>query len=541
MSNGDGPLAANGHAPAAPAAGLGKSLPELPPVVASFFSELGLSGLCSDYQLLGRGMYAAPRDASGASRAVDDLSAFQVTCSALTSLGCATADMCSIFGLLASLLHLGNAAFTDDVHGNAIAKPGAGAAALAAAGRALHCPQIHELLMHRQLNVRGEQMRIDLRAEQAEQLLRGLLKSLYTLGFAWIVRMINGSHRPHALSTTRRARCSLWRVHCVWGGQVRMVNGVLSVSGSQDSVLPDAAVVIDILDIFGFENFVRNSFEQLCINFANEKLHQLFLYTMFKAEEQVILRERVKLPAVEYCDNYRCLQLLEDMPKGVFHLLDTCCRVNASPQSFCLQVHETHLAECEFLVPTINGNNEDRTFTVRHFAGDVAYQVDDFMQKNTETMETQTRQLLQAPGLEFLRSILEDHPMRPPEPDQPIRPAGMQRDHSFRAFSDRHGSMRSFAPAEEESPHTRPPLLGAQGVSSVLGASMSQILGDAPPTELRRSSSSLTGLSIHTSLHTSLHTYLHTADRDAPLVLVPHRRQHVGRPCGHLDWPTLPA
>ena len=71
----------------------------------------------------------------------------------------------------------------------------------------------------------------------------------------------------------------------------------------------------------------------------------------------------------------------------------------------CAQVH---LGECEFLVPSINGVNEERAFTVRHFAGDVTYRVDDFVQKNTETMEAQTRQLLLgAPGLAFLRPIYE--------------------------------------------------------------------------------------------------------------------------------------
>ena len=129
---------------------------------------------------------------------------------------------------------------------------------------------------------------------------------------------------------------------------------------------------------------------------------------MFKAEEAVIASERVRLPAVEYCDNYRCLQMLEDPPSGIFHLLDTCCRVHATPSSFCVQVHQVHLPECEFLVPSINGANEDRAFTVRHFAGDVEYRVDDFMAKNTETFEAQTRQLLEgAPGLSFLRPVLE--------------------------------------------------------------------------------------------------------------------------------------
>ena len=129
--------------------------------------------------------------------------------------------------------------------------------------------------------------------------------SRYTLGFSWIVRR---------------------------------VNSVLQTVGAESSAAAGGAVVIDILDIFGFENFETNSFEQLCINFANEKLHQLFLHTMFKAEEEVVARERVTLPPVEYCDNHRCLAMLENHPSGIFHQLDTCCRVHASPASFCLQV-----------------------------------------------------------------------------------------------------------------------------------------------------------------------------------------------------------
>ena len=76
-----------------------------------------------------------------------------------------------------------------------------------------------------------------------------------------------------------------------------------------------------------------------------------------------------------------------------------------SLSSFEMAAWQSHAA-CEFLVLGINGCNEDRAFTVRHFAGDVSYQVDHFLQKNTETMETQTRQLLQADGLSFLRPIL---------------------------------------------------------------------------------------------------------------------------------------
>ena len=72
-------------------------------------------------------------------------------------------------------------------------------------------------------------------------------------------------------------------------------------------------VFLDALDIFGFENFRTNSFEQLCINFANEKLHQLFLFSMFKAEEEVVQIEKVKLPQIDYCDN--CLLYTSPSPR----------------------------------------------------------------------------------------------------------------------------------------------------------------------------------------------------------------------------------
>ena len=111
--------------------------------------------VCAD-TLLGPSEWGAhPHEASGtASRVVDDLGAFRVTCAALSDLGCTSSDVSSLFGLLAALLHLGNASFDDDPHGNAKAADGAGEAAVAAAGRALQCDSLGSLLLHRNLNVR---------------------------------------------------------------------------------------------------------------------------------------------------------------------------------------------------------------------------------------------------------------------------------------------------------------------------------------------------------------------------------------------------
>ena len=83
---------------------------------------------------------------------------------------------------------------------------------------------------------------------------------------------------------------------------------------------------IGLLDIFGFENFVFNSFEQLCINFANEKLHQFFLKFVFKAEEDLYASECVAWTKIEYQDNQGCIDLIEKSPTGIMRILDEQCK-----------------------------------------------------------------------------------------------------------------------------------------------------------------------------------------------------------------------
>ncbi len=89
---------------------------------------------------------------------------------------------------------------------------------------------------------------------------------------------------------------------------------------------------IGILDIYGFESFVENSFEQLCINLANEKLQQQFNATIFKAEQQEYVQEGIDWTHVEFVDNQDCLDLLEGgvggkSSLGVFPLIDEACRM----------------------------------------------------------------------------------------------------------------------------------------------------------------------------------------------------------------------
>ena len=83
---------------------------------------------------------------------------------------------------------------------------------------------------------------------------------------------------------------------------------------------------IGLLDVFGFEIFEVNSFEQLCINFANEKLHQFFLKFVFKMEEQIYKEEAIAGIKIDYADNQPCIDLIERPPMGIFKLLDSMCK-----------------------------------------------------------------------------------------------------------------------------------------------------------------------------------------------------------------------
>ena len=88
-------------------------------------------------------------------------------------------------------------------------------------------------------------------------------------------------------------------------------------------------MTIGLLDIFGFENFVLNSFEQLCINFTNEKLQQLYISYVFKSEEHEFVKEGLKdyLQALKYNDNQCIIDLIDKYPMGIFDLLDESCQL----------------------------------------------------------------------------------------------------------------------------------------------------------------------------------------------------------------------
>jgi len=150
---------------------------------------------------------------------------------------------------------------------------------------------------------------------------------------------------------------------------------------------------IGILDIYGFEVFETNSFEQLCINYANEQLQQHFIVNTFKQEQELYQKEGLQWKEISYSDNRDCLELLQDPKRGLFSLLDEICRMpKASDAAYLQRVYDEQLKKSPRLQQPKPGKQSGfihsarEAFVVEHFAGKVCYAVAGFIDKNTDAL-----------------------------------------------------------------------------------------------------------------------------------------------------------
>lgn len=162
---------------------------------------------------------------------------------------------------------------------------------------------------------------------------------------------------------------------------------------------------IGILDIFGFEIFEHNSFEQLCINFTNEMLQQHFNTHTFKLEEQIYKAEKIKFKHVEFTDNQPMVDLIKKRPHGIMPLLDEELRVpRGSDKGFIGKLHEAHSRNRVYKRFLKN----PQFFVVKHYAGEVLYDSDGFLEKNRDTLTSDLMDLVQSSHHNLLKKIFPD-------------------------------------------------------------------------------------------------------------------------------------
>ncbi|EEA08298.1 myosin head family protein [Cryptosporidium muris RN66] len=222
-----------------------------------------------------------------------------------------------------------------------------------------------------------------------------MAKAIYTKLFDWLVYRINKS-MACGLSTD-------FNISVKDPSGIGMGKPKTSFSGRS----------IGLLDIYGFEVFDVNSFEQFCINFSNEKLQQQFNHQMFQAEQQVYNKEGIDWAHIDFIDNKVIIDSLEKKPNGIFPILDSeCLMPQGSDQSFLNKIlniaapfnpkvnskstydKSSNVPHCDIIFkPTKMANG---TFAVQHYAGAVVYNVYGFLEKNRDQLHIDVLELLQA-------------------------------------------------------------------------------------------------------------------------------------------------
>ncbi|RHY25488.1 hypothetical protein DYB32_008284, partial [Aphanomyces invadans] len=207
----------------------------------------------------------------------------------------------------------------------------------------------------------------------------------------------------------------------------------------------DAASVntIGILDIFGFENLVSNGFEQLCINYANERLQSQFNDLVFAKEQRMYEAEGIEWKYIEYPDNAPCLQLLEDRPMGMWCLLDEegmlpkgtnegwitklysqylddsttvdDAKVPTSRRQSCPEQGKGKMPSLSQPTPrkpsrpffSTSSQRVEFQFVVGHFAGRVVYENDTYLEKNQDALPGEALELCRSSSNEIVQSLLQ--------------------------------------------------------------------------------------------------------------------------------------
>ncbi|KAG0346043.1 Myosin type-2 heavy chain 1 [Podila humilis] len=297
---------------------------------------------------------------------VDDAAEFEITQRALSTIGISVQVQWHIFRLLAALLHIGNIQVT----GRNDAMISDEDPSLIIASKVLGIPlsEFKKWLVKKQITTRSEKIVSNLKPDQSLIVRDSVAKYIYSSLFDWLVNNINASLSSEAVAS---------KIHSFIG----------------------------VLDIYGFEHFKKNSFEQFCINYANEKLQQEFNQHVFKLEQEEYVREKIDWKFIEFSDNQPCIEMIEGK-LGVLSLLDEESRMpSGSDQGWCNKLFSqlgTEKHKKWFTKPRFS----NAAFTITHYAHAVTYDCEGFLEKNKDTLPDELLNLIKNSDNEFLEEVL---------------------------------------------------------------------------------------------------------------------------------------
>ncbi|KAJ8278097.1 hypothetical protein GJAV_G00083790 [Gymnothorax javanicus] len=288
-------------------------------------------------------------------------------------------ELGSVYSILAAILNAGDIEFASVASEHQTDKSNISNISVLENTASLLCirpDELQEALTSHCVVTRGETIVRPNTVEKAIEVRDAMGKALYGRLFSWIVNRINSLLKPG------------------------------SEQSEEETLEEDKSINIGILDIFGFENFKKNSFEQLCINIANEQIQFYFNQHIFAWEQDEYLNENVDARLIEYEDNRPLLDMFLQKPMGLLSLLDEESRFPQATDQTLVEKFEDNLKSKNFWRP----KRVDLGFGIHHYAGKVIYNTSGFLAKNRDTLPADIVLLLRSSENDLIRKLVT-HPL----------------------------------------------------------------------------------------------------------------------------------
>ncbi|XP_019629927.1 PREDICTED: unconventional myosin-Ia-like isoform X10 [Branchiostoma belcheri] len=320
----------------------------------SLLNKLRLSSTCEKYGYLNQSHCVAVDT-------IDDAAHFQVTENAMRVIGFTETEITQVFEVVAAVLKLGNTEFESFISFNGTEACNlTNEHTIEEVCKMIQCDpeQLKQALTNRTMDIcitgLAERVVSTLSSGQAVYARDALCKAMYSRLFSWLVGRINDSIKVRSRGKKK---------------------------------------VMGVLDIYGFEVFEDNNFEQFVINYCNEKLQQIFIELTLKEEQDEYVQEGIEWTHIDYFNNSIICQLIEKKNTGILAILDEECLIggNASDQSFLNKLNEVCIRHEHYESRKKKSCRSDKTlpydcFRLRHYAGSVTYSVQGFLDKNNDLL-----------------------------------------------------------------------------------------------------------------------------------------------------------
>uniref|UniRef100_A0A8C3CW76 Myosin IE n=1 Tax=Cairina moschata TaxID=8855 RepID=A0A8C3CW76_CAIMO len=301
---------------------------------------------------------------------INDKSDFQETLHAMSVIGIFAEEQALVLQIVAGILHLGNISFKEV--GNYAGVESEEFLAFPAFLLGINQDRLKEKLTSRQMDSKwggkSESINVTLNVEQACYTRDALAKALHARVFDYLVDSINKA---------------MEKDHEEYN--------------------------IGVLDIYGFEIFQKNGFEQFCINFVNEKLQQIFIELTLKAEQEEYVQEGIRWTPIDYFNNKIVCDLIENKvnPPGIMSILDDVC---ATMHAVGEGADQTLLQKLQMQIGTHEHfNSWNQGFIIHHYAGKVSYDMDGFCERNRDVLFMDLIELMQSSDLPFIKALFPEN------------------------------------------------------------------------------------------------------------------------------------